>query len=425
MIARRCKKIAYYILTLSVCNLVCAISSFAQEPYHSPVQGNFLKLTVKFDKYATGTETKGAGTIQLPELPGYFVHVPTSCVGTVKCPLIVVLHGARSSGGQEVYKLISPSEQNGMILLAPDADKPDRWDLMRNLDTVKKTVTTSGIKVTDFKSIDIPKIDSSIKIVLQRYSIDTSKVALVGWGVGGSYAQLIGLKNPLVFSRVIISSPHVSFDNSELDATGTKVYFAGGIVEDSMLARVFTKNHEVQKTGVSSQIQIAMRDSEAYPEEQALLLQRLKQSWVDSNSAVDHIATYPILNNEIMEKVITFQQAFKSPRNSMIGSVRWDSQVSLPLKIGSAGVYVVVTNIPNAVKDVKARGINLALKDVGVSAQDMMSYRLAIIAAKIADEAGKSITIDSGSTLSKNLTYLRANKEMLSRLEKSWFWMTP
>lgn len=416
-----CRSLALVVLGSLICIAGNSTLAVAQG-----TSDHFASLTATFAKHATGVESKGKGTSQLSEFSGYFIHVPASCSGKQRCPLVIALHGERSSGGQEVYKLLSHAEKHGMILLCPDATKPDRWDIIRDLNTIKKTESNSGIKVSDFKSVDIPKIDSAIKIVLQNYSIDTSQIALMGWGAGGSYSLLLGLSNPKIFSRVIISSPPVFFDIPKPENSRMQVYFIAGVKEDSMLTKVFNKKHEVQSSGLLSQIQIALRDDEfSYPEEQTFVFEKLKASWSDSDSSVEYLSRYPILDNEIVEKVIAFQQGFKSGRNSSPGAARWESQVSVPLNIGSEQVDVVITHIPQAARNYKGRRIESYLKQVEVTAQDMMDYRLAIIAARIADNAGGKLTIEPGSSLSRNLEYYRSNKELFDKLDKSGFWTTP
>jgi phospholipase/carboxylesterase len=117
------------------------------------------------------------------------LYVPTSYKPTVAAPLALLLHGA----GHEANELVDPmralADDEGLVLVAPDS-RGGTWDAIR------------GIFFDD-----VNFIDNALDLAFSRVRIDASRVRIVGFSDGGSYALSLGMINGDLFSRIAAFSP--------------------------------------------------------------------------------------------------------------------------------------------------------------------------------------------------------------------------
>ncbi|MBV9666261.1 MAG: hypothetical protein JOZ37_20030, partial [Actinobacteria bacterium] len=108
-----------------------------------------------------------------------------------KAPLLVFFHGATGTGRRELRAVVAAADRYGVVVLAPDARSPHSWDIIAN----------GGF------GPDPEFIDQALESVVDRYAVDTSRIAIGGISDGASYALSIGLSNGDIFEAVIAFSP--------------------------------------------------------------------------------------------------------------------------------------------------------------------------------------------------------------------------
>ena len=111
---------------------------------------------------------------------------PAAKAGPV--PLMVLLHGAGGSS-QGIRRRLLETDSIDFAVLVPDSRGPT-WDAIRG----------------DYGP-DIAYIDSALKVVFARVSIDPTRVTVAGFSDGASYALALGRINGDLFSRVVAFSP--------------------------------------------------------------------------------------------------------------------------------------------------------------------------------------------------------------------------
>ena len=103
-------------------------------------------------------------------------------------PLMVLLHGAGGSS-QGIRRRLLETDSIDFAVLVPDSRGPT-WDAIRG----------------DYGP-DIAYIDSALKVVFARVSIDPTRITVAGFSDGASYALALGRINGDLFSRVVAFSP--------------------------------------------------------------------------------------------------------------------------------------------------------------------------------------------------------------------------
>ena len=150
-----------------------------------------------------------------PELSrGGVLYVPESYDPTLPAPLLVALHGG---GGAERSwtRLYEPCEQRGAILLAPES-RARTWDAIRG---------TFGP--------DVLFLDSVLRHTFSRCAIDPSRIALIGFSDGASYALSLGPSNGDLFTHLIAFSPGSSYPEDPI--VGRPRVFVSHGTEDRVL----------------------------------------------------------------------------------------------------------------------------------------------------------------------------------------------
>ena len=116
------------------------------------------------------------------------MYIPKSHSNKEPSPLAVFLHGGGGSAGywRRVY---SQCEERGILLLAPESRKRT-WDAIGG----------------DF-GLDVKFLDSVLRYIFDRCSIDVTRIALVGFSDGASYSLSLGPSNGDLFTHLIAFSP--------------------------------------------------------------------------------------------------------------------------------------------------------------------------------------------------------------------------
>jgi phospholipase/carboxylesterase len=136
----------------------------------------------------TGRPVSGFVQLRLGRERDGLLFVPRAAAkGPV--PLVVMLHGAGGSAQGIRRRLFGASDSLDFALLIPDSRSPT-WDAIRGI-----------------YGPDIAFMDSALRIVFSRVSIDPSRVIVSGFSDGASYALAIGRMNGDLFTRIVAFSP--------------------------------------------------------------------------------------------------------------------------------------------------------------------------------------------------------------------------
>jgi len=304
------------------------------------------RLSVRPRAMATGTRTVQAGVQLLDSLRQTLVYVPPQCVGTHRCPLVVVLGGAAIRSREmvnpgRVLAYRSPfADQYGMILLAPDAiAAPGIWDVLDGLSdgTTEGSRTPLGMRVTQFRDADVRNIDAALKQVLRQFAIDPDKIAVEGFSNGGSYALFLGRNNPQVFSRIAAVSPTFPMEVDDPPHTTTQLFISGGIAEGPSIMQMWLRiatllRHE----GHQVEMVPGLRGHVDYRLDKDYEWGWLAQSWAspkshDTGRVAPGAAADPILTVELLTKMTTFWTRFMQEPDSVLNTgrhSRWPSASS-------------------------------------------------------------------------------------------------
>lgn len=104
-------------------------------------------------------------------------------------PLALMLHGAGGNAEQGIALLQNFADEFGIVLLAPKSLRAT-WDV-----------------IADGYGADVEFIDQVLNHVFERFSINSSRLAIGGFSDGASYALSLGITNGDLFSHVIAFSP--------------------------------------------------------------------------------------------------------------------------------------------------------------------------------------------------------------------------
>lgn len=111
-------------------------------------------------------------------------------------PVIVMLHGASGYPLNFLDSMKPVAERRGAILLAPHS-VGRTWDLIEN----------AAAGRDPWSGRDTARLNESLKDLISRVPIDHSRIVLLGFSDGASYALSLGLLNPRTFKTVIALSP--------------------------------------------------------------------------------------------------------------------------------------------------------------------------------------------------------------------------
>jgi phospholipase/carboxylesterase len=130
----------------------------------------------------------GLRRLRIDELGEAWLFVPESYDGS-RAPLAVMLHGAGGDARGALRPFAADAERRGLLLLSPKS-VGRTWD-----------VIAGGF------GPDVRLIERALELVLSRYAVDRSRLAIEGFSDGASYALSLGITNGDVFPYVIAFSP--------------------------------------------------------------------------------------------------------------------------------------------------------------------------------------------------------------------------
>jgi predicted esterase len=179
-----------------------------------PEFGGPARLRLKSRKPSRGTLT-GTDVLYGESLRRAYIRVPLNYNPGVPAPLIIEFHGAAGRGDTMAASFGSRTDALGAIVLAPDSAGPT-WDILTG---------------NDFQA-DVPFLNDVLDQTFDRCNIDASRIALLGFSDGASYALTIGISNGDQLAGVVAFSPGFY----EVDhPRGTPSYFISHGTSDVVL----------------------------------------------------------------------------------------------------------------------------------------------------------------------------------------------
>ena len=132
--------------------------------------------------------------------PGAIAYVPASLRSP--SPLIVLLHGAGGDARPFLDEFKRDADQRGIILLS-----------------VQSFGRTWALRQPSDKEADVVNIETAMDALSSTTPVDRSRVIVMGFSDGASYALSIGMAYPKLFRTIVAFSPGYAFAPVRLDTT--------------------------------------------------------------------------------------------------------------------------------------------------------------------------------------------------------------
>ena len=131
-------------------------------------------------------------------------------------PLVILLHGAGGYPPQFLKKMEPVADRRGVILFAP-----------RSLGVTWDWVENSRSGEDSWRGPDAHRLDQALADLFSRADVDPSRIVLLGFSDGASYALSLGLSNPKLFTSVVALSPGMFAEPRRVDKA-QRIYIAHG-----------------------------------------------------------------------------------------------------------------------------------------------------------------------------------------------------
>jgi len=184
-------------------------------------RGGNARLTAR---PSTPTEAPPVGVASIPITVGVdgLVYFPASYKPTTPAPVAFLLHGA----GQDASELMAPvsgyAESRGLVLASVTSSQ-GTWD----------AIYGGGF------GIDVRAIDSALKWLFARCNVDATRLGVMGFSDGATYAIALTRANGDLFKRVNVYSPGFLIS---VESIGKPEYFITHGTQDQILSFDNTKN---------------------------------------------------------------------------------------------------------------------------------------------------------------------------------------
>jgi predicted esterase len=146
--------------------------------------------------------------------------------------LVVMLHGAMGYPPRFLRSMEPEADRRGFVILYPHS-LGRTWDMIEN-----------AARGSDpWRGRDTALLDRSLADLFSRVQIDRSRIILLGFSDGASYALSLGPSNPQLFSAVVALSPGSALAPERISPV-QRIFIAHGR-SDSILAFANTANRIV------------------------------------------------------------------------------------------------------------------------------------------------------------------------------------
>jgi dienelactone hydrolase len=335
-----------------------------------------------------------------------------------------------------------------IVLAANAATNPGMWDVMVSPDAESaQTETSRGVTVSRFKAIDLPTIDSALKMVLATEAIDPDRLALFGFSNGGGYALFLGRSNQDIFSRVAALSAAGAYAGIGPQNPTTQFAVSGGIAELGGISQLMVKQTlklaQVLRTEGHLVLTIlGLRGHADIVTDDAVVWAWFKESWTHPDITTQPrlpADSDPVLTVETLKKMTDFWTRLTKEPDSVLSAGRMAHQKPFGLMLGDQPVSVIMTDMvalakasPSVAADLQAAGLTAAQED---------AYRVAILRVGFARASGMVpgipdpydtkvgqdlpfTPIAPHSVLAQNLAFRAAHSAEFAALAATGMWTT-
>ncbi len=109
----------------------------------------------------------------------YYIYLPSSYNSTEKYPLIIAFHWSNARGQAIIEKWKEQAEKKGYIVACPNSKNPNYWDIGKNKEE--------------------SAVFEMLRVILQEYRIDESRIYLTGFSSGATYSLYFAVNYPQKF----------------------------------------------------------------------------------------------------------------------------------------------------------------------------------------------------------------------------------
>jgi phospholipase/carboxylesterase len=140
---------------------------------------------------STPTITPPTGVTPIPVTVGVdgLMFVPTTYKASTPAPVALLLHGAGQDASELMVPISTYAESRGLVLVALTSTD-GTWDAIHG----------------EFGA-DVPHIDATLRWLFARVAVDTSRLGVMGFSDGATYALGLTRVNGDLFRRVNVYSP--------------------------------------------------------------------------------------------------------------------------------------------------------------------------------------------------------------------------
>jgi phospholipase/carboxylesterase len=171
-------------------------------------------LTVAARPAAADELTPGEYPLKLDNVRDGVLYIPRGYKAGVPMPMVVMFHGAGSSGLNTRYSFPF-ADEFGFIVLAPDSRDERTWDII-----------LGGF------GPDVEFLQEAFRQTLSRCAVDRRRLTVAGHSDGASYSLSFGIGAGDVFGHIIAMSPGVM---TPIAANGKpKVFVSHGLSDKTM-----------------------------------------------------------------------------------------------------------------------------------------------------------------------------------------------
>lgn len=412
------------IIAIYAIGLVAAAPLVAQQPSE-------LQLTVRPHDMLIGQRTAEGGVHAVDSVAEASVYVPTACVGTRRCPLVVFLHQLRDTVDDGIAIQEHLAERYGMILLI--IARTESWLEMGKIG--RSFVHIPGLPYIPILS-EIPRLDAALQYVLRTYAIDPDELALIGDSDGGGYALFLGCNNRAIFSKIAALSPTFFFLGPSAtlapSQARTQVLLAGGLGEQNFFSSAVLAMRTFHQAGQRFDVILGLRGHALDSLDADRTWRWLVHDWPSavstplpssaSTPTVVRDRDLPLLTSEALAKLTHFWTRFVQEPDAIRTVGRLAHQQHITLYVGTQPVQVSMMNLSTLAAAFPR--VAADLKRANVTARQADAYRLALISASVHRQASGRL-IAAPSVVQRNVAFLKTHREALRTLGATGMWTTP
>src|SRR5215213_5762964 len=117
---------------------------------------------------------------------GVYAYLPKGRTGA-PAPVLVALHGAGGQAADVLESFREAADANGIVLVIPQSAKGS-WDMVQDL----KSRMGVEMNVTPRYGKDLQAIDAALADLFTKVAVDPSRVGIMGFSDGATYALSVG-----------------------------------------------------------------------------------------------------------------------------------------------------------------------------------------------------------------------------------------